>query len=316
MLIASESINNINDVTSNTVEAAGNTVEAAVTQVQSQVNQELSFFEKFFTDIESDIISLIFKVFFAIVVLIIGMIIIHFVRKAIRKWLDKIAVKNGIEHIDFIDSLIKIILYSLLAILIAQYFGVSAASVVAILGSFGLTIGLAFQGALSNFAGGVLILMQKPFYIGDYIVVGSPACEGNVVKIGIIYTTVNYAGQRTIVIPNGALANTTISNLTRDNLRFLDITVGISYSSDIALAKSILLDLANAEEAVLKDQLMRVFVKELSASSVDIGLHTYVTPSEYFSVKCRLLENIKLAFDANGISIPFNQLDVHIDKNN
>ena len=314
MLIASNAVDNVAETAAITVEAAGNTVEAAVTEMQTQVTQELSFFEKFFTDIQSDIVSLIFKVFFAIVVLIIGMIVIRYLRKAIRKWLDAIAAKNGLDHIDFIDSLIKIILYALLAILIAQYFGVSAASVVAILGSFGLTIGLAFQGALSNFAGGVLILIQKPFSIGDYIVVGSPSCEGTVVKIGIIYTTVNFANQRTIVIPNGALANTTIANLTRDDVRFMEIVVGISYSSDIALAKSILSELVDSEEAVLKDRNINIFVKELAASSIDLGLHLYVKPADFFPTKCRLLENIKLAFDANGISIPFNQLDVHIDK--
>ena len=291
--------------------APSSEVAAVAAEVTEQVNEELSFFQRFIADVKDDLFTFSFKVFFALLFLIIGTIIIKFILRAVHKAFVKASEKSGFTHVNFLDQTVKVILYAILIAIIAQYFGISATSVVALLGSAGLTIGLAFQGSLSNFAGGVLLLLHKPFNIGDYVIIGD-STEGVVSEIGIIYTTLIVGDQKTIVIPNGSLSNSTLVNLTPNGTRFLEIVIGISYSSDIELAKSLLEDIANNEPLVLKDHSITTFVSSISASSVDIGLRVYTDPSNYINAKWSLLEKSKVAFDENKIEIPFDQIDVHM----
>lgn len=249
------------------------------------------------------------RILFAIIVFFIGVQVIKLLRKILKKSLTRAKADVGV--VQFLDSLMKAVLYVLLIFMIASSFGVDAASIVALIGSAGVAIGLALQGSLSNFAGGVLILLLKPFRVGDYIKEDSNGNEGTVTEIQLFYTKLTTADNRVIVLPNGTLANTSMTNVTEASTRRVDISVGIAYDADIKKAKDVLLEMLHAEKATLKDKDIVVFVDELAESSVNLGLRCWVKKEDYWDAKWRLTENTKYTLDAAGISIPFPQLDVH-----
>ena len=216
--------------------------------------------------------------------------------------------------IQFMDSLIKLLLYFLLIMFLADGIGVDTTSVMALVGSAGLTIGLAFQGSLSNFAGGVLILLIKPFKVGDYIIYTSGNLEGKVTKIEMFYTTLFTIDNKKVVIPNGTLSNSSLINVTAEDKRRIDITVGVSYTANLKLAKEVCLNLLAAQPAVLQDQNNMVVVDDLADSSVNLKICCWVQAEDYWTVRWDLMEKIKTAFDENGIEIPFNQLDVNLKQ--
>ena len=185
----------------------------------------------------------------------------------------------------------------------------------ALLGTAGVTIGLALQGGLANLAGGVMLLLFKPFQVGDYIIQDQAGgCEGTVYKIEMFYTTLLSVDNKHIVIPNGTLSNSTIINVTARDLRKLEIKVGISYDSDIRKAKEILEKLLKEDPDTKDDKDMVVFVDELAESAVVIGFRVWVPTDRYWAARWRLNERIKEEFDAQGIKIPYNQLDVHVHQ--
>ena len=214
--------------------------------------------------------------------------------------------------IQFIDSFIKMSLYVVLGFMIASSFGVDAASIVAVVGSAGVAIRLALQGSLSNLAGGVLILVLKPFRVGDFIVEDSKGNQGTVTEISMFYTKLTTTDGRIVVLPNGTLANNSITNVSAAKMRRLDILVGISYQADLVLAKKIMLDILKEDEATLKGEEILSFVDNLGSSEVVIGGRCYVDKDNYFSAKWRILEKIKLTYDEKGIEIPYTQMDVHV----
>ena len=193
-----------------------------------------------------------------------------------------------------------------------QTVGLTATSLTALVASAGVAVGLALQGSLSNFAGGVLILLMKPFVIGDYIVQGNT--EGTVKEIGLVYTELITADNRLIVIPNGTLIDSSIVNVTATGKRRLELSVGIGYKSDLKKAKEVLIRLGENDPARDPENPVNVFVSELAESSVNLGLHVWVSSSEYWNAKWRLTENIKLAFDEEGIEIPFKQVEISVTK--
>jgi small conductance mechanosensitive channel len=211
----------------------------------------------------------------------------------------------------FLDAIAKYAGYFILVLVILGLFGVTTASVVAVLGSAGLTLGLALQGSLSNFAGGVLLLVLKPFVVGDYIIESSNGNEGFVQEISIFYTTLLTGAEHTIVIPNGTLLNNSITNLTKSGRRRLDVMVDIAYSADLKRAKEILLKVAERSTLRLADQPM-VLVRELADSSVRLDVRVWTKPLEYWDEMFELNEQIKIELDAAGIEIAFPQMDVHI----
>ena len=192
--------------------------------------------------------------------------------------------------------------------ILLQTVGLTVTSLTAIVASAGVAVGLALQGSLSNFAGGVLILLMKPFVIGDYIVQGNT--EGTVKEIGLVYTELLTLDNRLIVIPNGSLIDSSIVNVTKTGKRRLELIVGISYKSDLKKAKEVLMRLGENDPARDKNMPVNAFVSELAESSVNLGLHVWVKTSEYWNAKWRLTENIKLAFDEEGIEIPFKQIEI------
>ena len=221
---------------------------------------------------------------------------------------ERTGVEIGVSK--FLRSLTEFSLYALLVFIILGQLGVNTTSILAVLGTASLALSLSLQQSLSNFAGGVLILMMKPFKVGDYIV-----CihgEGTVSMIGLVYTTLATVDNKAITIPNGTLANSTVTNVTAMERRRLDLTVGIGYRSDLKKAKTILEKLYREHPAVLKEPDITVFVDSLGESSVMIGARGWVAADDYWAAKWDITEKIKLAFDEAGIDIPFNQMDIHI----
>lgn len=272
--------------------------------------KNINAFEAYISSMPEKLLNLGARILLIAVLFLIGAQIIRVIRKIVRRSLLKASVETG--SVNFIESCVKVVLYIFLIVMLAGYFGVDAASIVALMGSAALTIGLAFQGSLSNFAGGVLILVSKTFKIGDYIIEGAGKNEGTVADIGLFYTKLNTIDNRVVVVPNGSLANTTVVNVTGMEERRLELVVGVSYQTDIEKAKALIMDEICAEARVEKQKEILVYVSALSESSVDIGMRFWVKTEDYWPVRWLMLENIKNTFDRNGIEIPFNQLDVTV----
>ena len=260
-----------------------------------------------------DIIHFGITLLIAIVVLAIGSRLIKLIRKIVRRSLQRSSVDKGVEQ--FVDSLLKFALYLILIMTVAGMLGIQTTSIITLVGSAGVAVGLALQGSLSNFAGGVLILLLKPFKVGDYIVDCSTGNEGTVKQIQIFYTKLLTTDNKEALIPNGTLMNSSIINATGQTERRVDILVGIAYDADLKAAKDCMAELVAKEEKVLQEKKIDIFVNSLNDSAVELGLHVWVATEDYWAVKWRLTENIKLAFDELGIEIPFNQLSVHITEN-
>lgn len=248
-------------------------------------------------------------VILALVVFWIGTKVIKWIRKIVKMSLEKANVDKGVRQ--FVDSLLKFALYAVLIFSIAQKFGLDTTSVAAALASCGVAVGLALQGSLSNFAGGVLILVLKPFVVGDYIVEDNKGREGTVKEIQLFYTKLVTPDNKTVIIPNGSLANTSLTNVTAQDKRRLDFSVGISYDADLKKAKAVIEQILEKEECIMKEEGINVFVDNLADSAVIIGARGWVKKEDYWTVKWRITETIKLALDENGIEIPFNQIVVH-----
>lgn len=289
--------------TKQVAESVSETVSENVADVQEQTN----VFINYITNHIPDMISFAINILIAIIIFLIGKKIINLVRKILKKSLTRTNADIGV--IQFLDSVVKGVLYFILIVIIVGRFGVEASSMMAIVGSAGLAVGLALQGSLSNFAGGVLILVLKPFKVGDYIISTE---EGTVEQIQIFYTKLVTADNKLVYLPNGALANSNIVNVTAEETRRVDFSVGIGYSADLKLAKQILGDIAQKYPKRIEDGEISVFVNELGASEVNLGLRIWVKTEDYWDAKCVITENVKLEFDKNNIEIPYNQLDVHI----
>ena len=245
-------------------------------------------------------------------------LVIFFVgRKLIKKIVslcDQALKRHGMEVTvrRFFCNVINALGYICMLGILLQTVGLTATSLTALVASAGVAVGLALQGSLSNFAGGVLILLMKPFVIGDYIVQGNT--EGTVKEIGLVYTELITADNRLIVIPNGTLIDSSIVDVTATGKRRLELSVGIGYKSDLKKAKEVLIRLGENDPARDPENPVNVFVAELAESSVNLGLHVWVSSSEYWNAKWRLTENIKMAFDEEGIEIPFKQVEISVTK--
>lgn len=237
-----------------------------------------------------------------------------FAMKWVLKICDKALTRAGVDISvnKFICSILRFGIYAVILIVILDIMGIQTASLIAVFGSAALAISMSLQGSLSNFAGGILILLFKPFQVGDYIIANN--CEGTVVTIEILYTKLRTGDNKLIMMPNGALSNSNITNVGAEGIRRLDIQVGIGYGCDIKKAKSVLAAILAEYPAVDKDKEYKVFVKELDASCVTLETRAWVSQSDYWNTKFELLELYKKALDANDIEIPYQQLDVHIKK--
>lgn len=252
------------------------------------------------------------RVVIAAIIYFIGGKIIKWLRKILRRALERSNVDEGVRQ--FLDSCTKMALYFMLIMIVINQLGIETTSVVAVLGSAGLTIGLALQGSLANFAGGVLILLFKPFKVGDYIIEDTHKNEGTVSEIMIFYTKLITVDNKVIVIPNGTLANASLTNVTDQEKRRLDLYVGISYEADIKTAKKVLQELLLQEPARIAEEEVIVFVDALEDSSVKLGGRVWLKAEEYWQAKWRLTESMKEKLEEAGIEIPYNQLTISMKE--
>lgn len=257
------------------------------------------------------VLGFFWSVVLALLVAYIGGKIIAIVRRMFAKSLHRRNAEEGVCQ--FADQVLKYFLWIIVFAIILSLFGFTASSLAAAVASLGVTAGLALQGSLSNFAGGLLILVLHPFRVGDYIIEDTHKNEGTVIEISVFYTKLRTIDNKIIVVPNGTLANNSLTNATKSDRRQMDLVVPIGYDADIKKAKDILMELVDAEDRRLPED-VNVFVKELGASSVDLGLRFWVPTDQYWPVRWQLLEDIKIRFDAEGISIPFQQVDVNIKQ--
>ena len=283
--------------------------DISVDNVKAQANRVYTYLQEQMPSL----IGFCVRVVLAIVVFLVARKVIAWIIGILKKSLENINVDKGV--VQFACSIARLVLYLLLIFNIGISLGIKESSVAALLGTAGVTVGLALQGGLANVAGGVMILLFKPFQVGDYIIQDQAnGCEGTVSRIDMYYTTLLSVDNKNIVIPNGTLANSTVINVTARNHRRLEIKVGISYRSDIRRAREILEQILLDDPDTNTDSEMVVFVDELGESAVVMGLRVWVETDNYWPVKWRLNQRIKEEFDAQGIVIPFNQMDVHIHQ--
>lgn len=247
----------------------------------------------------------------AIIVFVLGIWIIRFIRKMVKKIMVRREVDLMLQS--FLSKLVKWGLYIMLFLAVIQILGVPASSFIALLGTAGLAIGLALQGSLSNFAGGVMILIFKPFSIGDFI--EAKGEKGTVKEIGLFTTTLNKFNNEEAIIPNGPLFANNIINYSREEKRRVKVLVGIGYRSDIKKAKDILLDIAQSNEKVLKEPAIQVFVEELADSCINLSVRFWCKNEDYWGLYFGTIEEIQHRFDEANIEIPFPKRDIYIKEN-
>lgn len=273
------------------------------------IQESLTAIQKFIKTASPVVLNALWHIALALVIFFVG-------RWLIEKFLSRVALLDNKTKIDpgvakFVRSLVRVALWALLIYFIADFLGVPTASFVALLGSIGVTVGLALQGSLSNFAGGLILMFLHPFKTGDYIKTVSDI-EGTVVEIGLFFTTLRMADNKIITIPNGNLSAGNIINYNVLPVRRLSTTVGIAYDADTARAIELLTALIKSRKPLVNPEKALVYVKELGDSSVVLGLHYWVKTDDYWDEAWSINQAIKDVLDQNGIAIPFNQLDVHV----
>ena len=273
------------------------------------IQESLTAIQKFIKTASPVVLNALWHIALALVIFFVG-------RWLIEKFLSRVALLDNKTKIDpgvakFVRSLVRVALWALLIYFIADFLGVPTASFVALLGSIGVTVGLALQGSLSNFAGGLILMFLHPFKTGDYIKSASDI-EGTVVEIGLFFTTLRMADNKIITIPNGNLSAGNIINYNVLPVRRLSTTVGIAYEADTARAIELLTALIKSRKPLVNPEKALVYVKELGDSSVVLGLHYWVKTDDYWDEAWSINQAIKDVLDQNGIAIPFNQLDVHV----
>lgn len=250
------------------------------------------------------------KLIAAVIVLLVGFKVI--------KWCKRVLKESGkLDKIDsslrsFLVSFSTIVLYAILIITIAMILGVPVTSFITILASCGVAVGLALQGALSNFAGGIMILMFKPFRVGDFIEAAGES--GTVAEISVVYTVILTPDNKRITVPNGTLTNSIIKNYSAENIRRVDFTFTASYDNDVEKVKNIIAKVITSHPAALKDPAPFVRMSRHADSALEYTARVWCNSADYWTVNFDVIENVKKAFDESGITIPYPQIDVHVNK--
>ncbi len=252
------------------------------------------------------------RIFFALVIFIVGRIVIKFLNRLVRRASQRKELDSTLKS--FLTSTISTVLNILLILTIASTLGIHMTSFVAVIGAASLAVGLSLQGSLSNFAGGVLILLFRPFNVGDFI--EAQGILGSVAEIKILYTVLNTPDNKRVVIPNGNLANSTVTNFSVNPTRRVDLVFGISYDDSIDHAKEVISKLVDEHELILKDPAPIIGVTAHADSSIDFAVRVWCERANFLKVMFGLNEEVKKAFDREGITIPYPQRDVHIYSEN
>lgn len=267
-----------------------------------------SEFQKWLEKLGEQAFNLLVRLLIALVLLFIGAKLIGFCLKKFKK--SKLCQRMDPGLASFTLSASKVVLYILLILILMGVLGLETTSFLALFTSGGVAVALAFQGAVSNLAGGVMILLFHPFRVGDYIETSEIA--GTVKEVNVLYTVVITPDNKRVTVPNGSLTNTAITDYSAETRRRVDIVFSAAYASDIDKVKAVILDTANAHEKVLQDPAPEARLKAQSANSLDFQLRAWCAPDDYWDVFFDLNESVKKAFDQNDIEIPFPQVDVHM----
>lgn len=284
-----------------TVSPGAMDVQDVVAQMNSDASTEekTSFIIEYLLAQREPLLNFGKTVLVALLVFFLGRKLVKMLIKLMDRWMERGNVEVSVHK--FVLSLSKILLHILLLFVVAGMLGVGTSSIVAIIGSAGLAIGLALQGSLSNFAGGILILVLKPFRVGDYIV--SATAEGTVQSIDIFYTHLVTSDNRRVVVPNGILSNENITNNSREEYRLLVIDFMVGYDTDIQQVKDILLELMQQEEMICQEKFMGVNIDKLNPGRVKMQAKAWVLNEKYWDARYRMLELVKEKLQENGISI-------------
>ena len=283
---------------------AEGTVEETVSVGEKILNSVVSFMNAY------QIPRLIFNIFLALVVLIVGCIIVKRVVKNIEN--GKLFKRVNKTVRTFLRHLIAVALYAVIAVAIVAILGFDMSAFSAVIASCGLTVGLALQGGLSNIAGGIMLVIFKPFEIGDYV--ESSGTAGTVVDIGLFYSTLTTPDNKKVVVPNGTISNNVIINYSTHDTRRIDFDFSIAYSADIDTARKVLYACAKADEKILNDPAPAVMIASHNESAITIKLRVWVKNEDYWDVYFPMYEQVKRSFDEYGIEIPYPHLNVTIDR--
>jgi small conductance mechanosensitive channel len=272
--------------------------------------ERIAITEKMIEKLLDNLAAFGIKLFWAIIILVIGFKIAAYLTQLVKKFIQRSVIDDSVGS--FLLSFVRIGSKILVIIMAITRLGVDASAFAALIASAGVAIGLALQGSLSNIAGGFLILLVKPFRVGDYIKEDSNGNEGTVAAIDLFYTRIQTIDNKIVVVPNGIITNSSLTNVTRQEERLIDIRVGIGYEDDITQAKEIMRQIAANHAETLNEDTIQVFVDSLADSAVTLGLRVWVPTDLYNPIRWDILEKIKIEFDRQGIHIPYNQMDVHV----
>lgn len=284
-----------------------------VEEAAKNMEQSAGLVKRTLDDVVTWLIGKSGSVLVAILFIVIGLKLVSIFLKIIKRSFEHSKMETSVAG--FLLSIIRVLGYTLVFITAAAIVGIEVTSFVTILGTASLAIGLALQGALSNLAGGVLILLLKPFQVGDYIVENNKNNEGTVVSIDIFYTRLRTHDNKVVVIPNGILADNSLVNLTDEIKRKVEVKISIAYDSDIKKVKDIVYGIFSEDSRILEGEPKDVFIDSFDDSGMTLGIRAWVKTEDYWSVTWDLREKVKTAFDENQIEIPFNRLEVDIRRN-
>lgn len=284
-----------------------------VEEAAKNVEESAGVLKNTLDDMVSWLIGKSGSVLVAVLFIVIGMKLVGLLIKLFRRSFDRSKMDDSVAG--FLLSIIRVVGYILVFITAATIVGFEVTSFVAILGTASMAIGLALQGALSNLAGGMLILLLKPFTVGDYIIENEKGTEGTVTSIDIFYTRLLTHDNKMVVIPNGILTNNSLLNLTNETKRKVEIKIAIAYSSDMRQVKEIVYGILKNDARILESEPKDVFLDSFDDSGMTLGIRAWVKTEDYWKTTWDLREKVKEAFDANGIEIPYNRLEVDLLTN-
>lgn len=286
------------------------TTENVVTDAVKEASDQVSIVGQYIQKLTDWCMSKLGSIVVAVIFMVVCFKLVKLLLRILRKSFERSKLDPSVAG--FFISAVKIVLNVLIVLTAASIVGFQITSFITILGTAGVTLGLALQGSLSNLAGGLLILILKPFRVGDYIVENNTHCEGTVVSIDIFYTRLITFDNKSVVIPNGNISNTSLVNVTEHDMRRVDIPFSVAYDSDMEKVKRVTIETIKDVDGYLPDEQILFYIDEFADSGINMYVKFYATIEKFFDAKWDAMWKLKKAFDENGIEIPFNQMDVHM----
>lgn len=286
------------------------TTESVVGDAVKEATDQVSIVGQYIQKLTDWCMSKLGSIVVAVIFMVVCFKLVKLLLRILRKSFERSKLDPSVAG--FFISAVKIVLNVLIVLTAASIVGFQITSFITILGTAGVTLGLALQGSLSNLAGGLLILILKPFRVGDYIVENNTHCEGTVVSIDIFYTRLITFDNKSVVIPNGNISNTSLVNVTEHDMRRVDIPFSVAYDSDMEKVKRVTIETIKDVDGYLPDEQILFYIDEFADSGINMYVKFYATIEKFFDAKWDAMWKLKKAFDENDIEIPFNQMDLHM----